>query len=653
MFPRRWFTRFSVLLLFLLAGCGPLFATPTASPTPRPTLTATLTPTLTPSPTPVTAALLGTPPAAARTLLSAQTVGQIKQLARWGVGIPRQALWSPDGKQAAVITSSGVLLLDGDSLAVIRVLASAAQPRSAAYSPDGSRLAVGYDDGRIRLWEPAAGKVRQTLGAPGPAVVELLYSPDSARLVASDWNGRTLIWRLDSVEEPERSLVEGGQPLSLLRALPDGTLFGWTPRAPLQTWSLADGKAGRSIYLGKDDLGYAPQLAAVSPSGEWIAAGSERRVRLIRASDGYTLAVLSDFTAPLTALTFTPGGSLLTAENGRLRLWSVPQGRLLGEAAVQPAESHLRLALSPDGRSLLGLGEQLHRWTLSDSSIQPADSRDAGFGPAYPQAGFFSPDSASLTVQLANGSFIQRRMAGGDPSPLQLAPGAGVTRTVVSPDLSLAAGSGADTRVRVWRTADGQALAPITTRRRPLGALAFAPQNDRLAVGVEDNTLTLWSLPEGKLLWSAPTPALLRQVTWSPDGSWLMGRINSQFLLWRAADGSLLQTFEGYGFTFSADGKGLALATAGGGNPRIELRRLPGGELTGSLKTAGGALCFSPDGSLLAVSAVKLKLWDVSTGKLAAELDGPAPYAHPVFSGDGRWLALLGWDGRTDLWGIP
>jgi WD40 repeat protein len=51
-----------------------------------------------------------------------------------------------------------------------------------AFSPNGPTLAVGQQDGRITLWDAAAGKNRSTLSGHAGFVAALVFAPDGATL---------------------------------------------------------------------------------------------------------------------------------------------------------------------------------------------------------------------------------------------------------------------------------------------------------------------------------------------------------------------------------------------------------------------------------------------------------------------------------------
>jgi WD40 repeat protein len=112
----------------------------------------------------------------------------------WGVA------FSPDGRHAASSDDDGFVRLWDVTGPEPRV-----QPlpkwhtgpvRSVAFSPDGRLLASsGSDDGRVVLWEVAAGKKFREWQLPGP-VPAVAFAADGRHLAAANGNGTVYILRL-------------------------------------------------------------------------------------------------------------------------------------------------------------------------------------------------------------------------------------------------------------------------------------------------------------------------------------------------------------------------------------------------------------------------------------------------------------------------
>jgi WD40 repeat protein len=112
-------------------------------------------------------------------------------------------------------------------------------------------------------------------------------------------------------------------------------------------------------------------------------------------------------------------------------------------------------------------------------------------------------------------------------------------------------------------------------------SVAVSPEGRLLASTSYDNTIQLWSLPDGALLKTLKEDEEAWSVAISPDGRLLAssGRFGT-IKLWSLPDGAALKTLTGgtaavYSVAISPDGKLLA---SGGGDRTIRLWSLPEGQ---------------------------------------------------------------------------
>jgi WD40 repeat protein/DNA-directed RNA polymerase specialized sigma24 family protein len=192
-------------------------------------------------------------------------------------------------------------------------------------------------------------------------------------------------------------------------------------------------------------------------------------------------------------------------------------------------------------------------------------------------------------------------------------------------------------------------------------SLAFSSNGDRIATGLSNGTIRVWSFPDGKLLYTLEThTGLLENLAYSPDGALMASASQDSTVgLWSAADGALLRRLPSEGgsvldLAFSPDGQVLYL-----GSQRAawswDLRDLVF-SLLNYIEYHGEhslALAVSPDGALLAHGLSDGSLWlrHASNLEVIARVDAHAEAINCLaFSPDGAYLASGGKDHQAQLW---
>ncbi|HYV34767.1 MAG TPA: WD40 repeat domain-containing protein, partial [Gemmataceae bacterium] len=253
---------------------------------------------------------------------------------------------SPDGKTLAVPEGNGLALYDIASSKRLHILP--VKGLSWAFGPDGKTLIAPSDAQKdpscIRLWDIATGKQR--------AVVEL---SEFAWNVAVTHDGKRLLASLDS--------------------------------STLACFDVATGEE-----LWQDDTAW-PGNIAVSPDGKTICTDhhlGRGPLKLWNAETGKALGILG--TESPTHFLFSPDSKLLAAGTpDETVIWDVTKQQV----AHRFATGGLRVAFSPDGRSLFTLGDLLLRWDVTTGKqIYKHTSTEGHTGSV--EAVTFAPDGKSL-----------------------------------------------------------------------------------------------------------------------------------------------------------------------------------------------------------------------------------------------------------------
>lgn len=318
-------------------------------------------------------------------------------------------------------------------------------------------------------------------------------------------------------------------------------------------------------------------------------------------------------------------------------------------------------AVSPDGRWLAAspalATSPVPVWDLLDPAARPvlvpAGPTDL---PGFPRSIAFSPDGRFLARGGApgedDGVALWPVHGGGDVR--RAFPGLSVPQFAFTPDGRELVGLEVAGPPRRWDLAAGSLLPlrleglpePVVV---PSPALAFSPDGRRLALPVSvlehgqlRIELNLWEYPDGARVASArmgaPAVPMVFNLTFSPDGSTLVGRLTDELILWEAG----------------------TLAVKARVRPEM-VRRPPEGTAVSVYPPA-----FSPDGRFLAVGCHDgtVRFYDTDRWAEQRVFDWVPALGHPeiyrpedgppakavLFTADGTravaayWFHLVVWD---------
>jgi WD40 repeat protein/predicted Ser/Thr protein kinase len=517
------------------------------------------------------------------------------------------------------------------------------QPKEAwciACAPDGKTFATSGDDGNVKLWNTADGKLISTFHRINTLVSCIAFSPDSRTIAAGDYDHQVVLWNVKT------------------------------------------GKSELLPLMHKDDL----RTLAFSPDGKWLASGGHDGAKLYDLRSKRLFALPKPVNIARSMLFTQDSKTLLYCSQGtQLGFWDPASGKpqrkpLQGENQINA------FALSSDGK-LLATGDNtgvVQVWDFENGSLKtaiPANEYSI-------LAVAFSPNGKTLATA---GGQLRRRVSGKEDSAVKLwDPETGrllltlkgstnqVNAVAFSPDGSTLISADHDGIVRMWKTdanevraaekalaarevTNGKAEAvsktplpeaapkPVSTliseRRLPLYALAAHPKGEQFALGFGDGV----DYREG-------------------------GAIEIR----DSETGDVVKTLHGHkhmvnALVYRPDGKILASGTTTGSkdvkaelclwdvNKPDPLCRKPS-----SGHYFERSMAFSHKGNTLAAIEVsdenekkesRLTLWDVSDPKdpicnvrQPRQFGGPA-YHSLTFSPDDRFL-LIGVDGAVEFWDI-
>jgi serine/threonine protein kinase/WD40 repeat protein len=443
-----------------------------------------------------------------------------------------------------------------------------------ALHPDGRKLAVStWFQRTIQVLDLETGQESQ-LFRRRETIGEVSWHPSGKMLAGACSDKNVYVWNIDDAEQPH-AVLAGHQNASercafnhrgdLLASYGlDGTTRLWDPIGGKELVNISGGFIGFS----PDDrfLAYGRQTEV----GIWeVAAGRECR----------SLYALGQQTHGPWTVDCQRGGRLLASSNDEgVRLWDVATGKEIG---ALPAGKSRAVLFAPSGDWLLTSGELgIHRWPIRAD----APGGPLRFGP--PQS-IREPSMVREDACLsANGRWLAA-MAG---------PGQAIVLDLEKP---------------------GEAV--VLDGHPNVSEIALSPDGRWAVTGAQHGSgIKVWDARAGKVVRDLPAGPAGGSI-FSPDGKWLVTTSLVEGTHIREVDSwnvrhNLSKERSG-GLAISRDSRLLAVSYENGTVTLIDL--VKGKELT-RLPSPNplpiGGMCFSDDGSQLAVSCYNhqtIQLWDL------------------------------------------
>ncbi len=545
-----------------------------------------------------------------------------------------------------------------------------------AASPDGKWCATGANDGRIRLWTLATGKLAKTISRHNGTVNSLTFSPDSALLcsgsadktihVCNVSNGKLLAQAEASAEVTAVTWMIGGTQIAsggadnLIRIwdlVPDrdrlnmtrelrghegpvtsletlasakGQILSGSSDQTLRVWNIRDGAQIREMKHGS------PVTAvAVRPDGKRFAsAGLDHTSRLWDAANGMLIAELKgeqhaqEYVVEMeraTAFSKSETGfyqaALKSAETNQIaQVDRVRKATEADETATKRLEEKQKhLADTKDARRAVEETVERLRAELKKAS-EALDVADNAVKQAEANTAATKSNAAS-EAKAAAGKLVTE-LKEKEMQAAEKLKSDSKTLTDTETDFKKAeqTRSNAETELQLSNKAFGDAEKRVADARVSIEKAERAQKDSDADLQAARISAAQYNLP-------------LRTVAFSPDNVTLATAGDDRLVhTWSAENGTPFETFRGHfdsvsAIAFAPDGELIStgadrsLALWNVNAPWTLARVIGTGDLSSPLVDRVSALKFSPDGKRLATGGGEptrggeIALWDTATGK--------------------------------------
>jgi WD40 repeat protein len=504
---------------------------------------------------------------------------------------------------------------------------------AAAFSSDNSFIVSGGGP-YLRVWNPSTMRLITTAGfSPITAVA---ITRDNKHVIAAHAYGGVAVWEFTKGQALTHrfSVNAATSPIYSIACHPNNKIIAVACfDNAIRLYDIS----GTAIKEAGQIDGHTKAVYSVAfaPDGKTLASGSEdETARIWETTSGSfkELSRIEGHTAGVRSVAYTVSGNRLATgcADGTIRLWTMPSKERAKLPRIQhqgPKGAVSSLSFSKSGSTLAATcsDNTVRLWNVQASVVRERFKLEGHEGTVNSVA--YSPDMKLLvsgsedwtvrTWDLTKTKPVERFVPWSHLSH--------VYSCAFSPDCETVATGSHDRVVRFWDLARTE---PRTRNflkgdKIPVYCVAYSADGKLVAASGQSTRIRQWDAAKGT---TAPTlsgnAGYVYNITYSPDGKYLLSACGKEALVYEAAKGREVQRFlrhqtDIHCIAFSPDGKEV---------------------LTGSgyyLYDKMGKIVIK-DGKYVWTDS-KLRLWSPQTGEEIAEIpEATSGFYSACFSADGR-----------------
>ena len=380
------------------------------------------------------------------------------------------AIFSPHGKR--IVTAS----LDGtakiwdivNGKLVLTLKGQTSKVYDAKFSPKGDFIVSAHGDKTAKIWDIKIGKILYSLKGHRDEVYFSVFSPDQKHIITYSLFGNANLWDTKNAE-----LIQGVETNTGVFDLrfnppvafkPDGTYILLPKRDSIfQLWNLKNGK----LLLTFDGLLKGTAPASMSPDYKTVATVSSRSIlKLWEVDNGKLLQTIEDKSDGFTNVMFSPDGSrILTTpelfESKTAKVWDTKTGALI--LKLKGHSNHVTYGIfSPDGSRVItsAMDKTVRIWNAQTGELLHTLQINAQF-------------LSSATFSLDGNKIVTTTWPYNTGKAIQ-----------------------------VWNIQTGKLLFDLKGHVNYVKSCDFSPDGKFLITSSWDNTLKMWDVETGKLVYT-------------------------------------------------------------------------------------------------------------------------------------------------------